>query len=525
MSVHPGDLESLAASSLSALLDRAATRWPEARALIGEQRTWTWAELNREVDEVACLFEACGIRPGDPVGFLLSKRPEVVIGFLACARMGAIQVPVNFKLHPDQVSDQFTTAHLRAVVTEQSQEALLKHLLPLLPDPRQIISVDAPGRHAGTIWSTHARYSGRRTGFVSTPDTVCYYNYTSGSTGRPKGASTTSRNIIANGVATSVGLGFETEDVYMGMFSVFAHPHELFHRSLLTGGAFVVVDSLNPRMVADAINAHGVTWMMAVPSFYEMLLDFLDGNDLTLPSLRVLEAGGAYVSPETHERMERRFKARFLPVWGCTEASGVGLGMLDDSPRRAGSTGKAIPGYAIRIVDETGVDVPPGAAGELWIKGPSVISHYVNMPAETAAQFKDGWYATSDLVRQDEDGFVYFTGRRSEMLKIGGIRVFPLEIEQVIQQHPEVRDVVVVRAEERLRGEIPRAIITTWPGSTLTVRSLQAYCRDRMALYKVPRIVEFWAEIPKLPNGKIDKRAVVAAPLNPARDDRRPKLE
>ena len=170
---------------------------------------------------------------------------------------------------------------------------------------------------------------------------------------------------------------------------------------------------------------------------------------------------------------------------------------------------------------ETGAEAAPGEPGELWIRGPSVVSHYVNMPDESAAQFQDGWYATSDLVTRDEDGFVYFTGRRSEMLKIGGIRVFPLEIEQVIQQHPDVRDVVVVRAEERLRGEIARAIVTTRSGSTLTARSVQAYCRDRMALYKVPRIVEFWSEIPKIPNGKIDKRAVIAAPVNPERDDRK----
>ncbi len=514
------DLSELQELSLSALLRRAAARWPSSRALIGEHRTWTWAELDAEVDQVACLFVASGIREGDAIGFLLQKRPEVVIGFLACARMGAIQVPVNFKLHPDQVSDQFTTASVRAVVTENSQDTLLKHLLPLLPDPRQIIYVDLPARHGETRWADHARFAGQRAAFEAGPDTVCYYNYTSGSTGRPKGASTTSRNIIVNAVATAEGLGFQPSDVYMGMFSVFAHPHELFHRSILYGSAFVVVDSLNPRMVADAINTHGITWMMAVPSFYEMLLDFLDGNDLELPSLRVLEAGGAYVSPETHARMEARFKARFLPVWGCTEATGVGLGMLASGPLRAGSTGKPIPTYDIRIVNDEGVDVAPGEPGELWIRGPAIISHYVNMPAETAAQFQNGWYATSDLVRQDEDGFVYFTGRRSEMLKIGGIRVFPLEIEQVIQQHPEVRDVVVVRAEERLRGEVARAIVTTRPGSSLTVRKVQAYCRDRMALYKVPRIVEFWAEIPKLPNGKIDKKGVLAQPLNPERDDR-----
>lgn len=511
----------LADLSLSALLQRAADRWPHARALIGEHRTWTWAELNDDVDRIACLFEACGVKPGAPVGFLLVKRPEVVIAFLACARMGAIAVPVNFKLHPDQVSDQFTTAGIHAVVTEVQHDTLLKHILPLVPDPRQVIYVDAPARHGETSWSDAQKFAGHRSDFEPTADTVCYYNYTSGSTGRPKGASTTSRNIIVNAIATSAGLGFRPDDVYMGMFSVFAHPHELFHRSILYGGAFVVVDSLNPRMVADAIIAHGITWMMAVPSFYEMLLDYLNGLDLQLPSLRVLEAGGAYVSPEMHSRMEQRFKARFLPVWGCTEATGVGLGMLANAPLRPGSTGKPIPTYAIRIVDESGVDVAAGEPGELWIKGPAIISHYVNMPAETASQFQDGWYATADLVRQDDDGFVYFTGRRSEMLKIGGIRVFPLEIEQVIQQHPEVADVVVVRAEERLRGEVARAIVTTRPGSSLNVRKVQAYCRDRMALYKVPRIVEFWDEIPKLPNGKIDKKGVLAQPVNPDRDDRK----
>lgn len=516
----PAALDELGALSLSDLLRRAAARWPDARALLGEHRTWTWAELDAEVDAVAGLFEDCGIQPGDAVGFLLSKRPEVVIGFLACARMGAIQVPVNFKLHPDQVSDQFTTARIRAVVTEAAQEPLLRHLRPLLPDPRQIVRVDGAPRHGETDWAAHRAFVGRRSAFVPTPDTVCYYNYTSGSTGRPKGASTTSRNIVVNGLASAFGLGFRTDDVYMGMFSVFAHPHELFHRSLLFGGAFVVVDSLNPRMVAEAIAQHGVTWMMAVPSFYEMLWDYIDGSDSTLGTLRVLEAGGAYVSPETLQRMEERFKARFLPVWGCTEASGVGLGMPADAPRRGGSTGRPIPTYDTRIVTESGAEAAVGEPGELWIRGPSVVSHYVGMPDETGAQFHDGWYATSDLVTRDADGYVYFTGRRSEMLKIGGIRVFPLEIEQVVQQHPDVRDVVVVRAEERLRGEIARAIVTTRPGSGLTARGLQAYCRDRMALYKVPRIIEFWSAIPKLPNGKVDKKAVLAAPVQPERDDR-----
>jgi long-chain acyl-CoA synthetase len=234
----------------------------------------------------------------------------------------------------------------------------------------------------------------------------------------------------------------------------------------------------------------------------------------------VLEAGGAFVTPETLERMETAFKTRFLPVWGSTETTGVGLGMLANGPRRPGSTGKPIPGYEIRVVGEDGQPVGTDEPGELWIRGDAVVKGYVNQPTETAEQFADGWYQTRDLVRVDADGFVFFAGRRSEMLKIGGIRVFPQEIEMVLAQHPDVRGVVVVRSEERLRGEVARAVVSLVPGSTLDVRQVQAYCRDRMANYKVPRIVEFWTEIPKLPNGKIDKKAVLAAPVDPKRDDR-----
>ncbi len=464
------------------------------------------------------MLADAGIGPGDPVGMLLAKRPEVVVAFFACARVGAIYVPVNVKLHPEQVADQFRTARIASVLVEPAYDGLLKHLLPLLPDPRRIVYVDGRGRHGDGDWAApRAPWTGAH---VAMAADVVYYNYTSGSTGRPKGTLTTHQQINDNAIATIEGLGFDEADVYLGMFSVFAHPHELFHRSVLVGGAFVVAETLNPRVAAELIARYRITWTMGVPSFYEMLLAFREAHGGDYSSLRVLEAGGAYVSTDTLARMETAFFARFLPVWGCTETSGVGLGMLASEPARPGSTGKPIPGYDIRIVDEHGADAIVGTVGELWIRGSAVVEGYVNQPEETAAQFVDGWYQTRDLVRADQDGFLFFSGRRSEMLKIGGIRVFPMEIEEVLGQHPDVAGVVVVRAEERLRGEVARAVVQLRPGSSLDVRRLQAYCRDRMANYKVPRIVEFWAEIPKLPNGKIDKKLVLGSSPDPTRDDR-----
>jgi long-chain acyl-CoA synthetase len=519
-------LEDPTSMTLGEVLSAVAEARPLEPALLSEHIELNWSELDAEVNRLARLLLDVGVAHGDVVGFMISKRPEVVTGFLACSRIGAIMAPINFKLHPDHVRDQLVTAGIQTVIVESAYDELLSSLLPELPNPRRIIYIGGGGRYGKS-------HTGQEVSDAALPDsgigpeTPCYLNYTSGTTGRPKGAITTHRNILENAVATIDGLGFCETDIFLGMFSVFAHPHELFHRSIVVGGPFVILDTMSPRIIARAVERWGVTWMMAVPSFYEMMLDYAQPRDgrespktsYDLGSLRVLESGGAYVGAETLNRMEALFGACFLPVWGCTEATGVALANGPDQ-RSPGATGRPVAGYDVAVVDGQGRPVSLGETGELIIRGPSVAHGYINNPDETAALFKAGWYYTCDLVTQDESGFITFQGRRSEMLKIGGIRVYPLEIEKVIKDHPEVRDVVVVRAEERVRGEIARAVISTIEGSTLDVREIQAYCRDRMAVYKVPRLVEFWAEVPKLPNGKIDKRAVLNTPPDPTRDER-----
>ena len=179
--------------------------------MLGAEREWTWAELDAEVDRAAGVLHAAGIGAGGVVAVLMIKRPEVVVAFLACARVGAIYVPVNFKLHPDQVADQFSTAGVNALVLEHAFEPLLKHLMGQFPDPRRVLYVDGPGRYGEGRWEAEcAPFAGNP---PITADTVVYYNYTSGSTGRPKGAVTTHRQINANAVSTAEGRGFLAEDV------------------------------------------------------------------------------------------------------------------------------------------------------------------------------------------------------------------------------------------------------------------------------------------------------------------------
>lgn len=511
-------VEDPANTPLGDLLSAAARALPDAPALLSPGRCLTWAALDDEVNRLAHLLERAGVGPGDPVGMVCNKRPEVVTTFFACARIGAILAPVNFKLHRDRVADQFRTAGIHCVVTEREMDPLLEVLAPSLPDRGKVIYVDGPGAWGQAAYGEIAHMPSHPVGFRPTADTPCYFNYTSGTTGRPKGAIASHRAIQVNGLSGVAGLGFCRSDVFFGLFSVFSHPHELFHRSLLVGGPFVIVDTLNPRIVCQAVEQFRVTWMMAVPSFYEMMLD-QGGGKHDLSSLRVLEAGGAYTSPRALQDMEERFKAWFMPVWGSTETTGVALAMPPGQPRLPGATGRPVPFYQFRLADDQGADVPDGQVGEMLVRSEALASGYHNRPEETAAHFRDGWYWTGDLMRRDPEGFFHFVGRRSEMMKIGGIRVYPQELEQVLLAHPAVKDVVVVSHHERLRGEVARAIVAREPGAQVEARALRAWCLERLAVYQVPRIFEFWKEIPKLPNGKIDKAAVRAAPVDPGRDD------
>jgi len=517
--------DTLAEMTLGQLLKRCAKKYGDQPALLHADRCLSWAELDAEVDRVASLMSKRGVEEGDVVGFMMSKRPEIVTGFFACARLGAIMAPVNFKLHPDHLRYQFASVKMRTVFVEKTFDGLLKGLLPELPDPRRIFYVGEAGAYGESHYDEQLALSGDYSEAQVGPETVVYYNYTSGTTGKPKGAATTHRNIVFNGLtafdtAEREGLGFDESHVFLSMFSVFAHPHEIFHRSLLCGGPFVVLDTLSPRVTAECIARFKVSWMMAVPSFYEMLLDHAEPGKVDVSSLRVLESGGAFVSGETLERLEAKFDASFMPVWGSTETTGVAVALRPDRDRRLGTTGKPVEGYEIRVVDGQGRDCPPDQIGEMIIRGVGVAQGYASNDAETAALFVDGWYQTQDLMKWSDEGFLSFVGRRSEMLKIGGIRVYPLEIEKVIKEHPEVRDVVVVRAEERVRGEVARAVVSLRDGATLSAQKLRQYCRDRMAVYKVPRVVEFWSDIPTLPNGKVDKKGILSVPVDPSRDDR-----
>ena len=512
------DIPTLTEQTLGEALSTMAGRKPDHPAILWEDSVVSYAEWDSLADRFAGWIVAAGVPEGGRVGMWLDKRPELVAAFIGVARARCVAVPINFKLPEDKRQYQVQGFGVSVLLTQRSYLGEVEQLLAALPEDAaisrtRVIVVDDPQPDGG-----HACWNDVLAAPAGAPDRhpqvddIVYLNMTSGTTGRPKAGITTHAMIQWNTRSSIETLGITGDDVFLCMFSVFAHPHELFARPLALGGTMALADSLNARAVARSIERHRVTWVMAVPSFHAMLAERAAGTGADLSCLRMLEAGGAHLPPEAYARISDRLGAPLVPVWGSTETTGVGVAQRIDGVLSPGSMGYVARYYEARVVDEAGRDVAAGEIGELWMRGPAVVSGYFGDDRETEAHFADGWYRTDDLVRRAADGELSFCARRSEMMKIGGIRVFPLEIELALQTHPDVAEAVVVRADEKLRGEIARAVVVPRAGADLTPKQLRAHCRDRLALYQVPRIIEIWEEIPRTPAGKIDKKAIIATP-------------
>lgn len=491
--------------TLNEMLDNSIAAKPEKDAIISNGSPISYSELGSMVNRAANALLERGLKKGDRVGVMVPRGAELVIGFLAAARAGGVAMPINFELSAQSVRKVIKAATPRFILVSGAFKALLDEALAEIPGVTIIVSGEC-----GTdcvSWDELVR------GGRSEPPTVeikahepVYLNYTSGSTGDSKGAVTTHFNIHSNTVAAVEALGLTSDDVHLCMFAPFAHPHEIFARALFLGGTAVIVDTVYPKAIAEAISRHKVTCMMGLAPMYENLLDLIaqhKGYDLS--SLRIPESGGMYTRPDLIARFQDTLGVSIIPVWGSTETTGIALANRPGKRQKQGSVGMPCRDYEVMIVGDDGVELPVGAVGELAFRGPAVVDGYFEDDGIKSRCFNDGWYYSGDLGKKDEEGNYYFVERKSGMMKVAGHKVYPTEIEIALLEHPAVKEVSVVSVHDRLRGEVPKAIIVT-RGSALTSREVLKYCKGKLANYKVPRIVEFRDALPKTGSGKINKK-------------------
>ena len=487
------------------MLEHNAKKIPEKTAIIYRDSNITYKELNETVNRMANALIAVGLRKGDRVGLMLPRVPELVIGFLSIAKGHGIAVPINFELPCDKISNIMDSTSPRCLIVHNQFLELARQSVP--PGLKILIIVVGESKAEDNL-SWEEMLKGRDSDDPSldiNENDVVYLNYTSGSTGNSKGAVTTYSHIYWNTIASVSALKLTPDDVHLCMFAPFAHPHEFFARPLYLGGTMVLLDSVQPKSLAKTIYDHRVTCMMGLVPMYEMLLETLAHKPYDLSSLWLPESGGMYTREDIIKAFERKVGVPIIPVWGSTETTGIAIANIPGEKQVYGSVGKPCPTYEVRIVDDDGKELGNGEIGEMIFKGPAVVQNYYEDSINSQC-FRDGWYYSSDLGKKDKENNFYFVDRKAGMMKVAGLKVYPMEIERVLTEHPDIKEAAVVSAKDRLRGEVPKAIIVAKNGKGLIEKEIIDFCRERMAHYKVPRIVEFRDSLPKIGSGKINKK-------------------
>ncbi|MBU1881184.1 acyl--CoA ligase, partial [bacterium] len=431
--------------TLDSMLERAARSNPDKVALIEINKQLTYLDFDNQVSALANGLLNLGIKPGDCVATLIPKSIEAVVAFMAIVRAGGIAAPINMRQKADALRVNFKQINPFAVIADPLYYPIInKFYEPIQPQGRVILT--GTTRTNGSIsYENLIESESTRSPELKLKDTqIAYLNYTSGTTGIPKGAITTHENLTWNTKGAVETFKMNSEDVHLCMFSIYAHPHEIFCRSIYLGGTAVILDSMYPKTIARAIDEFKVTCVMAVPPFFRSLFPVIKSKRFDFSSLRIPEAGGVYSPPEFCQEFEDLFEKRFLPVWGSTETTGIALATPVDGDHRHGSLGKPVKGYEVQVLGAGGREASADETGELAISGPGVVQGYFNLPEDSERVFHTGVCRTGDMVRRDEDGFYYFLGRRSGLMKVAGMKVYPQELEQCLLKHPGIAEAAVV---------------------------------------------------------------------------------
>jgi acyl-CoA synthetase (AMP-forming)/AMP-acid ligase II len=473
---------------------------------------------------------ASGIGLGDRVLLALPNSPATVVAALAVQAVGGTAVEVNREWGQDILADIVMRSGVRQVViwgrdarkwgnvcAKQPLERLwVIHPVPL-PDrlhedlggaPAWLLFEDGRCDPALGKSPAPAAAQGLR------PESPALILYTSGSTGRPRGVVQTFRNIDANTRSIVQYLGLSVEDRALLILPLYyCYGRSVLQTHLFAGGSVFLDNRFAfPRPVLESLGTENCTGFAGVPLTFEIIRRQVDVSTLSFPRLRYLTQAGGAMAPDTIAWVRKAFyPARLFVMYGQTEATSR-LSYLP--PERAddkqGSIGIPIPRIELAVIDDAGRVLPNGETGHLVARGDNVTLGYLDEPQETAAILHDGWLWTGDLAIRDQDGFFFHQGRLKEILKIGGHRVSPIEIEHVVAEHPDVSEGAVVGAPDALMGEVPVAFVVLRPGRTPSQTDIQKFCRERMPLYRVPVTVRFVEALPRNEAGKL-LRAVLAA--------------
>ena len=495
---------------LGQVAQAAADKFGDKEALVFEDRSFSFRELNTMIEAAAGGLAGLGLVKGDVITLYAANSWEWIVSYYAIARLGAVINPVNTMLTPDEIEYVVKDCGAKAIIASPEKVAATLSIEDT-SDVKEIISFGdeiEPGAISfNALLESDA--SAPEADDID-PASLSTIAYTSGTTGHPKGAMQSHRAVLIN-VAMVAQLHMRgANDVAL---SALPCPHVygnvLMNGMMMFGTKLVLHRVFDAAVVIDDIARHGVTIFDGVPTMYMFMLNSPALADADFSSLTRCYVGGQTMPVATMKAVEEGFKVPLIELWGMTEIAGLGSTHPLYGANKHGSIGCAIPYCELRIADaeDAAKTMPCGEVGELMVRGPIVMLGYFGDEEKTRETLEpDGWLHTGDLGTMDEDGCVYIVDRKKDMILTGGYNVYPAEIERVLAGHPAVALAAVGKQEDEMKGEIAKAYVVLKEGETGDEQEMIAFCREKLAAYKCPRIIQFVADVPKTSTGKIMRR-------------------
>jgi fatty-acyl-CoA synthase len=505
--------------NLAHFLSQTAARFPERVGLDWGGRSWTWREIDARVSALAAGLAGCGIGKGDRVLVHAKNGNEILEIMYACFRLGAVFVPTNFRLMPDEVVFCARQSGARAFFCHADFPAHAAAIAEAVPDLAVLAGIGRPLRDGEVEDMMRAGAGSPATNAAVAYDDPCWFFYTSGTTGKPKAAVLTHGQlafVITNHLCDLMP-GTTEADVSL-VVAPLSHGAGIHALSQVARGAKTVlpaVDRFDPAEIWRLVTQHRVTNMFTVPTILKMMVEHPAAAASDHSSLRYVIYAGAPMYREDQKRALRSLGPVIVQYFGLGEVTGnitvlpPALHEAEDGPHtKIGTCGFERTGMQVQIQDGEGREVAPGEQGEICVCGPAVFAGYWDNPAANAAAFREGWFRTGDLGTMDRERFLYITGRASDMYISGGSNIYPREIEEKALLHPAVAEIAIVGVPDATWGEVGIAACVLRPGETLSETEFVAFLADKVPRYKLPRRVFFREALPKSGYGKITKTMV-----------------
>jgi long-chain acyl-CoA synthetase len=468
-------------------------KYSKKKAVTDHSGAFTYEDLHQE--SIRCASRLLSGVTGRNIGILLPNGKEFVVAFYGTLMAGKTPVPLNYLLSPAQLLYVIRDAGIDSVFTNNLFSPMLGNQIKntLLTEEKQL----GASCNEGNIKQ-------------GDEEEQAALLYTSGTNANPKGVILTHKNFMSNLDGCIHAFHFTEKDTLLGILPLF-HTYALTTTLILpicVGATVIYLARFSGPKVLEMIEKYKVTSLFAIPSMYRVLLRTAESTKHDLSTLRLCTSGGEPLPGDVLDTFSKIFPVPLIEGYGLTEATAIVSVNLPEKCK-PGSIGPPLDNLDVKIVNENGLSQPVNKEGEIWVKGPNIMRGYYNLPKETAETItSDRWLKTGDYGKLDEEGFLWITGRKKELIIISGENVSPNEIEQIISGHEKVFEVAVVGVADKVRGEVARAFVALHEHATCTEEEIKEYCEQRLPHYKVPKYFEFRKELPHGPTGKILKRAL-----------------